>query len=307
MTSISHQPVLPPQTPGNTSQAIAPAHPTSTSASGKTSPQAALPAPATARSYANATKKPFSSSSASSNPTPSVAGALSAPIQHGKSDTISPMNGKNSIPPAIPAFGAPAIANGNSAANNSLGVSDHSRQPSVTISAAGTSGYTINGGSVGGKPTGGNGIQFGSINAGGSPVAPQSTHQLSQSANSLAVNIPSNPRISSPQTSPSPIPQPPASGGRPPSSLQSQGNGLSFGSLGGEDANVRLYNSCCDISLANFILATTSTWWNTTGTTRSRTATGSSSSRVFAIHTQRPEQPWNGSRFRTRWLSTARR
>ncbi|KAA6412503.1 MAG: hypothetical protein FRX48_03494 [Lasallia pustulata] len=237
MTSISQPAVLPPQASGNASHAIAQAHATSTSASGKTSPQAAVPAPATARSYANATKKPFSSSSASSNTTPPVAGAVAAPIQHGKSDSISPVNGKTSIPPAIPTLGGPAIANGNSAANSPAGVSDHSRQPSVTISAAGTSGYMINGGPVGGKPTGGNAIQFGSINAGGPPVASQNTPQLNQSASSLAVNTPSNPRISSPQTSPSPIPQPPASGGRPPSSLQSQGNGLSFGSLGGEDAN----------------------------------------------------------------------
>ena len=255
MTSISQPAVLPPQASGNASHAIAQAHATSTSASGKTSPQAAVPAPATARSYANATKKPFSSSSASSNTAPSVAGAIAAPIQHGKSDSISPINGKTSVPPAIPAFGGPAIANGNSAANNPAGVSDHSRHPSLTISAAGTSGYMINGGPVGGKPTGGNGIQFGSINAGASPVAPQNTPQLNQSANSLAVNTPSNPRISSPQTSPSPIPQPPASGGRPPSSLQSQGNGLSFGSLGGEDANVSFYDSCCDVSFVNLYLS----------------------------------------------------
>ena len=255
MTSISQHPVLPPQTSGNASQASAQAHSTSTSASGKTSPQAAVPAPATARSYANATKKPFSPSSASSNAAPSVPGGIPAPVQHGKSGTISPINGKNSSPPTLPAFGGPAIANGNSAASHPSGMGDHSRQPSVTISAAGTSGYMINGGSVGGKPAGGNGIIFGSINAGGSPVVPQSTPQLSQSANSLAVNTPSNPRISSPQTSPSPIPQPPASGGRPPSSLQSQGNPLSFGSLGGEDANVSLYNLCCHMSFVNFYLS----------------------------------------------------
>jgi translation initiation factor 4G len=42
-----------------------------------------------------------------------------------------------------------------------------------------------------------------------------------------------NPRVTSPQTSPSPIPQPASSGGRPPpSTYQAQGNVPNFGSFG---------------------------------------------------------------------------
>ena len=150
------------------------------------------------------------------------------------------MNGKVAIPPAIPSLSSSAHVNGNTSVNLPMGQNDHSRKPSVTISAAGASGYMPNGGQVVGK-TGGNGIQFGSIpiNANASPISSHSVPLVNQPTSSLAVSSPSNPRITSPQTSPSPIPQPPASGGKPPSSLQGQGNGLSFGSLGGEDPSVR--------------------------------------------------------------------
>ena len=237
MTSISQQQVLPPQVPSNISHAVAQAHSPTASTSGTTSPQAAVPAAATARSYASATRKPFSVPSASGNSTPPVAGGVLTPAQHGKSGSISPVNGKTAIPPAVPTLGPPTIVNGNSAVNVSANHNEHSRKPSVTISAAGASGYMPNGNPVVGKP-GGNGIQFGSINTGASPVINHSTPQPNQSTNSLMVSALSNPRITSPQTSPSPIPQPAASGGKPPSSLQGQGNGLSFGSLGGEDASV---------------------------------------------------------------------
>lgn len=236
MTSIS-QPVLPSQAPSTTSQTAVPAHPPSGPTSGKTPPQAAGTASATARSYASVSKKQFSPTASSNLPSSSAAvgGPGLSPSAHGKLDSVS---GKGAIPPAIPAVGTPTIINGNTAISPISGPNDHSRKPSVTISAAGTSGYMPNGGPVAGKPVGGNGIQFGSINAGGSPGLANSTPQPNQSSSSLAVHTPSNPRVTSPQTSPSPIPQPPASGGRPPSGFQGQGNGLSFGSLGGEEANV---------------------------------------------------------------------
>ena len=113
---------------------------------------------------------------------------------------------------------------------------DHSRKSSVTISAAGASGYMPNGGPVG-KSTGSNGLRFGAFNPDGTPAMADATPQMSQPSNSLAVNAP-NPRITSPMSSPSPIPQPPASGGRPPSAFQGQGNNVNFGSINGEDPNV---------------------------------------------------------------------
>ena len=237
MTSIS-QPVLPPQAPSNASQ-VAPAHSPSASASGRAPPQAAGTASATAKtSYASATKKTFPLPSASGTPTPS-APAVQTPAQHGKPDTSSPVNGRVAVPPAVPTVGASAIVNGNTPTSSNSGVGDHSRKPSVTISAAGASGYMPNGGPVAGKPIGGSNIQFGSHPADASTAAQNTTPQLNQSTNSLAVNTPSNPRVTSPQTSPSPIPQPPASGGgRPPSSLHGNSPSLNFGSFGGAEANV---------------------------------------------------------------------
>lgn len=90
-----------------------------------------------------------------------------------------------------------------------------------------------------GKPIGGGNIQFGSHPAEAPSAAPTAKSQPNQSTNSLAVNSPSNPRVTSPQTSPSPIPQPPASGGgRPPSSLHGNSSSPSFGNFGGAEANV---------------------------------------------------------------------
>lgn len=210
MTSIS-QPVLPPQAPSNASLSAA--------------------GPAGKTSYANATKKNASpSASGSSPPSVTVSGS-----QHGKLDTSLQMNGK-AITPAVPAAGIPTTVNGTTPTSSSSGI-DHTRKPSVTISAAGASGYMPNGGPVAGKPKGGNNIQFGSVPE-GSPPAANTTPAPNQSTDSLAVNSPANPRLTSPQKSPSPIPQPPPSGGRPPSSLHGNSNSMSFGSFGGADATV---------------------------------------------------------------------
>ncbi|MCJ1390502.1 hypothetical protein MMC18_003362 [Xylographa bjoerkii] len=231
MTSISHQPVLPPQVPSSVPQTVAQVQSSSPSTGGTTSPQAAVPGAASGRSYANATKKTAINSS--------LAVPVAGGAPNGKSDSVTSMNGKTAIPPAVPTLGPPAIVNGNNAVNNSLGQGDHSRKPSVTISAQGASGQMPNGGPAAGKPVGGNNIQFGSMNNGPSPVIVHSAPQPMHSSGSLAVQAPSNPRITSPANSPSPIPQPPASGGRPPASLQGQGNGPVFGSLG-EDPSRQL-------------------------------------------------------------------
>ena len=182
-------------------------------------------------SYASTAKKAVSSppiATGSSTPSPAVAVGGSAPVQqHGKSNSISPANGRASVPPAVPVVSAPAIAH-SSAAN---GGSEHSRKNSVTISANGPSGYIPNGGPVGGQKAG---IpQFGSI--ADSPAATHSTPYVSQSNASAPIPIPGNPRVISPAQSPSPIPQPSASGGRPPSSLAPSNNGtINFGSLDGD-------------------------------------------------------------------------
>lgn len=199
-----------------------------------------IPATQSAQSYASATRKAVSSppvATSSSTPSPALAVGGAAPVQHAKSSSISPVNGRAAITPAVPAVNTPAIANSNALNGNF----DHSRKSSVTISANG--GYLPNGGPVGGQKAG---IQFGSITD-----SPATSH--SQPASSAPIAIPSNPRVTSPAQSPSPIPQPAASGGgRPPTGLQS--NGMTFGSLGGDgDVSLALSNNQTSADI-NFFL-----------------------------------------------------
>ena len=240
MTTIS-QPVLPPQAPSTVSSSIAQVQGTPSPSSGTTSPQ--IPATSvggSGRSYASATKKQFTSTSPQGGSVSQQAGLGSG---HGRSDSVPPANGRPNVTPAVPSLNTPKIVNGSNGMNTSSPLVDHGRKPSATISASGTSGHMPNGGPAVGKQAVGNSIQFGSINAGGPSAIVHSQPHYNQASNSLAVSAPGNPRITSPQHSPSPIPQPPASGGRPPSSLQGQGNGLSFGSLGGDDPSVSLSES----------------------------------------------------------------
>ena len=251
MTSIS-QPALPPQQSSNPSQSVPHAQPSPASYNGRTPPQAAGTAPTSARSYASATKKQSSPTSATYTSNPVSAAGVAGPTQHGKSSSISPVNGKTPITPAVPAMGAPTLPNGYTTSSSTSGPVDHGRKASITITQAGTSGYLPNGGPAGGKPAGGNNIQFGNFNPDGSPAMAKAIPQPSQAMNSLAVIPPQDPRIISPVPSPSPIPQPAASGGRPPSSLQGQTNGMSFGSLPiGEDPLVSR-SDCNTILIPNF-------------------------------------------------------
>ncbi|PBP16611.1 hypothetical protein BUE80_DR012654 [Diplocarpon rosae] len=166
-------------------------------------------------SYASTAKKAVSSppnATSSSTPSPAVAVGGAGPVQHGKTSSISPMNGKPTVAPAVPAVSAPAIAHSSSATNGSA---DHSRKSSVTIGANG-----MNGGPVGGMK-----IQFGSV----AEASPKVSHSSLAGAHNTTA---SNPRITDPSHSPSPIPVPSASGGKPPAGL-GQGNSvpMSFGSF----------------------------------------------------------------------------
>ena len=253
MTSISQQAVLPSQVPSSITQAAAQVQSPPSSIGGTTSPQAAVPAAASGRSYANATKKLTTSNSALASTTPA--------LSHGKTDSISPGNGKLAIPPAVPALGMPTIVSSNIAGSTSSGPGEHNRKASVTINSQGASGHMPNGGPAAGKPTAGNGIQFGSMNISTSPAIVHSAPLIAHSSSSLAVAAPPNPRVTSPAASPSPIPQPPASGGRPPSGLQAQGNGLSFGSMGGEDPSVSLDAEFQRIfTITKYQIAPAATW-----------------------------------------------
>lgn len=199
---------------------------TAFAASGTTSPlSGAVPAQLPVRSYATATKT-------ATQTTPTPAGA-SAPFQNAKPTTESSVNGANAM-----AQGGPQAAS--TVSNGTPAHSEHGRKPSVVISAAGASGYTPNGGPVGqnaGRPQ----ISFGSINSQGSPLPPASVPYQSQ--NSSLPAPPRDPRVISPAHSPSPIPQPPASGGhRPPSNVQNQSNGITFGNIGGDTDPVSVFS-----------------------------------------------------------------
>lgn len=271
MTSIS-QSAFPPQAPSNAQQSVVPA------TSGPAQPQAAGTASTGKTSYASATKKTFSPQSASGNSTPAAAASGSGPAQHGKSETSSPVNGRV-ISPAVPVVGLPNIANGNTPPNSTSGLGDHNRKPSVTISAAGTSGYLPNGTPVSGKP--GNGIQFGSMKPDGSPGATNSIPYNSQSTTSLAVSTASNPGIT---PSASPIPQPPAaSGGSRPPSMHNPS--LSFGNFGNADANVS--RQCFEIAqhtVTDSLVDENS--WRPSRSFSARTTIQSPSSRIEPVSTQ---------------------
>lgn len=223
MTSIPQKSGLQPQGQSTSTQAAS-SHSPSPSLTGKTSPQAP-PASTAARSYASATKKSATDSTAA----PVTVGGSS---QHGKSTSVSPVSGKPMQSSQTPSV---TIVNG---APASAAAGDHSRKPSVTITSAGTSGFIPNGGPAS-RP---NSLQFGFANQQSSPNMGNPAVLASQPQSGLAVAQSPNPRVVSPQTSPSPIPQPASSGGRPPpSSYQSQGNVLNFGSFGEAGDNVSLF------------------------------------------------------------------
>jgi translation initiation factor 4G len=194
-------------------------------------PSFSAAAPASGRSsYASATKGAFPPNvSEPSNMSVTAGGRPPA-------DTISPVNGRNPTIPAVPSVGGPTIVNGNNV--------DHARKPSFTVTSSSATNFATNGGAVGGVQNKANNIQFGSMNAGGSPALNNPPALASQSPSNLGVAH-ANPRIVSPQNSPSPIPQLAASGGRPPSGLQGQNNEVRFGQMGvdSNDTNVRFQHT----------------------------------------------------------------
>jgi translation initiation factor 4G len=191
-------------------------------------------APAVGRSsYAAATKSSIPSNAfGSSNMATAIEGSM--PSQHSNGEAI---NGNIPTIAAIPSLEASAGINGTSNLSTST-LPDHNRKPSFTFTPSG-----VNGGPLGGQANKTINIQFGSANVGGGSPAPGASPALANSSpGNLGVAASMNPRNSSPQASPSPIPQPAASGGRPPSSLQTQGNSLVFGQSGPE-SNDPIVNS----------------------------------------------------------------
>ncbi|TGJ85310.1 hypothetical protein E0Z10_g3436 [Xylaria hypoxylon] len=195
----------------------------------------AAPAATSYASAAGAAKKPSSTPvvATGSNP-PVVAAGSSAPAtNHAKSSSVSPMNGRPNIMPAVP---VPAVAHGTSTVN---GQAEHNRKSSVTMSANGPNSYSTNGASAGAKP----GIQFGYQDS------PSASHSTPQPA-SAPVPIPgANGRpTTEPRHSPSPIPQPSASGGRPRSGAAPSSSTLAFGSFDNDRSHMRTASTSQDPS-----------------------------------------------------------
>ncbi|RSM02509.1 hypothetical protein CEP52_007976 [Fusarium oligoseptatum] len=192
-----------------------------TSSANQQNPIPATNTPATtAPSYASAAGAPKKTAQApivatGSHP-PAVVGSSSSSAQNAKGASSSPVNGKPAVTPAVP-----AVVRGSANLNGS----DHSRKSSVTMAANAPNSFVANGGPVGGAKSG---IQFGFD-------SPAMAHSTPQTGSAAPIPIPgNNARVPSPAHSPSPIPQPSASGGRPPSGLQQASGQMTFGSLGSD-------------------------------------------------------------------------
>lgn len=271
-----------------------------------TSPIPAVPAQLPKASYANATKPATPAAINPQAPIVSSTGAQ-APVQHGKVDTHSSTGPMSASSPSV---GNPqsGIASGNNQ-NDFSRQDSHGRKPSVVISASGASGQIPNGGPVGrdARPN----IAFGSMmNNQGSPAIASSSPAYPPQNNSLPVRG-ADPRVTSPAHSPSPIPQPPASGGKPPSGISNQGNGLVFGSSGMENGDANVSLQTLTRTVVNFraakpyftyVFEILSHDSNTdkasasgvAGTPDSLSATCTSSTRVIAVCTQQHERGRHG-------------
>ncbi|KAH8158345.1 hypothetical protein CIB48_g9897 [Xylaria polymorpha] len=193
----------------------------------------AAPAATSYASAAGAAKKSSSTPVVATGSNLPVVAAGSAPASnHAKSSSVSPMNGRSNITPAVP-----AVAHGTSTVN---GQADHNRKSSVTMSTNGPNSYSTNGAPAG--PTPGN-IQFGFQD---SPAASHSTPQPL----SAPVPIPGagGRGVTEPRHSPTPIPQPSASGGRPPSGAAPSGSTLAFGSFDNDRSHVRTPSTSQDLN-----------------------------------------------------------
>jgi len=187
-------------------------------------------------SAAGAPKKPAATPVIATGSNLGAGGPAGVPAaQHAKSSSASPMNGsKPPIMPAVPATVAAPVVHGSSNING--GMADHARKDSLNTNKGALS-FAANGGPVGGpRPQ---------IPQFGFNESPAIAHSTPQQTTSAPIPIPGGQRVPSPAHSPSPIPQPSATGGRPPSTIPQDGANMKFGSLGG-DGDVSLFFDCRD-------------------------------------------------------------
>ncbi|CAK7208134.1 hypothetical protein SEUCBS140593_000059 [Sporothrix eucalyptigena] len=184
-------------------------------ATGSSSPvvvgSSSAPANASASNARPASVSPLNGSAGSSNNKPTINGNMSGNAAPTAGAATANGSGNKPITPAVP-----AVINGSSSI-----AADHARKSSVTISATAPNSFIANGGA-----------------AGTGPKAPLPKFGYDESP-AIAHSTPSQPiagnqRIPSPAQSPIPIPQPSASGGRPPSTISQDGSSMKFGSFGGD-------------------------------------------------------------------------
>lgn len=219
MTSItSNVTSIPQASPStNSSAPSSSTHARTPSVSGQTSSSAAVQASAPAQrqlSYATAaSKKPLSTPVIAASPSPHVPVGASA------------QNARPSAPPAVNGKMPPAVANSGPSAANGISTTfpggHHSRKSSVASGAGGP--MMPNGASRGVPP-----ITFGAINEPG-PGPALSGSAAAASNPSLTAPVASNQRASSPQSSPSPVVQPMATGGAPSGQATAASSRIQFG------------------------------------------------------------------------------
>ncbi|KAI5853053.1 translation initiation factor 4F, ribosome/mRNA-bridging subunit [Morchella snyderi] len=213
MTSIttSNVPTIPQSQPSS-NLSVNPTHARTPSVSGQTSSSAAVqgsaPAQRTVSTYASAASAPKKTSAPviAASPAPHIPAGASA--QNARPTASQAVNGK--ITPAATNSGSPANV------NNSSYPGQHNRKPSI---ASGAGGSIMPNGAPRPAPP----ITFGAIND------PTGTASGSAATASLAAPVASNQRINSPQSSPSPMVQPMASGGSAPQASGTGSRGLQFG------------------------------------------------------------------------------
>jgi translation initiation factor 4G len=159
-------------------------------------------------SAASASKK-TSAPVIAASPAPHIPAGASAQNARPGPTASQAVNGK--ISPAVTNSGSPA--NG----NNSSYPGQHNRKPSIASGAGGS--IMPNGAAPRNAPS----ITFGAIND------PTGTASGSAATASLTAPVASNQRINSPQSSPSPMVQPMASGGSAPQASGTGSRGLQFG------------------------------------------------------------------------------
>ncbi|KAH8154319.1 uncharacterized protein LAJ45_02087 [Morchella importuna] len=213
MTSIttSNVPTIPQSQPSSNSS-VNPTHARTPSVSGQTSSIAAVqgsaPAQRTVVSYASAASasKKTSAPVIAASPAPHIPAGASAQNARPGPTASQAVNGKTVTNSGSPANG-----------NNSSYPGQHNRKPSIASGAGGS----IMPNSA--APRTGPPITFGAIND------PTGTASGSAATASLTAPVASNQRINSPQSSPSPMVQPMASGGSAPQASGTGSRGLQFG------------------------------------------------------------------------------